>query len=132
MNFKKSQAKLLTISNRLLKFWLEFIHLLLFQKSFAIVHFPVLRGKREKFYFMMYLKYIMFRNILLSVFLFFMIGACCSSNETAGEFGLKQPAYKKIADEKYSKNYNTIFNSDSTYLFVYFSSKNVNKVLPFP
>jgi hypothetical protein len=74
----------------------------------------------------------MFRNILLSVFLFFMIGACCSSNEAAGEFGSMQPAYKKIAAEKYNKNYERVFNSDSTYLIVYFSSKSVTKEIPFP
>jgi hypothetical protein len=81
---------------------------------------------------MMYLKYIIFRNIVAFVFLFFLVSACCSANETAEKLDSNRPSYKKIADEKYNENYKAIFNNDSTYLIVHFSPKNVTKQVPAP
>ncbi len=69
-------------------------------------------------------------RISVSLISIFLIAACCSSNKTTAKLSSDYTTYKKIADEKYSKNYNTIFNSDSTYLFVYTSTKNLDKVLP--
>jgi hypothetical protein len=71
-------------------------------------------------------------RISISLISIFLIAACCSSNITTAKLSSDHTAYKKIADEKYSKNYNATFNSDSTYLFVYTSPKNLDKVLPSP
>ena len=61
-----------------------------------------------------------------------LIAACCSSNKTSKKIINNIPTYKKIAEGKYDNQYRTIFNSDSTYLFVCAAPKNVNKVLPPP
>ena len=74
----------------------------------------------------------MLKRISVSFLSIFLIASCCSSNVTSKNLSSNRLTYKKIAEEKYSKNYNTIFNSDSTYLFVYSSPKNADKILPPP
>ena len=76
---------------------------------------------------MNYFKCILYRNILVP-FLIILISSC-SSKETSGEMQDNTPPYKKIAEEKFDKDYRVIFNNDSTYLIVYYLPKNVNKTL---
>ena len=77
---------------------------------------------------MLYFRCISFRTVLVPVSLFILINAC-SSKEASGELLQNKPTYKKIAEEKFNKDYMVIFNNDSTYLIVYFFPKNVTKRL---
>jgi hypothetical protein len=72
-------------------------------------------------------RYIIFRNIIVPVSFFLLINGCCGSEETSGEVYQNQPSYKKIAEEKFNKDYRVTFNSDSTYLIVHYLPPNVTK-----
>jgi len=74
----------------------------------------------------------MIKKISISFIPILLIAACCSSSETSQKLMNNIPAYKEIAEGKYNNQYNTVFNTDSTYLFVCASQKNVDKVLPPP
>lgn len=52
------------------------------------------------------------------------MSACGSSKEESEELQPDQPIYKKIAEEKFKKDYKVKSNSDSTYLIVYYSPRN--------
>ncbi len=67
---------------------------------------------------------IILRNIFLFISLFLFLNACSSSKEGREEHQPELPIYKKIAEEKFNKDYKVESNSDSTYLIIYYSTKN--------
>jgi len=74
----------------------------------------------------------MIKRIGVSFLPILFVAACCSANDTSKKIINNLPAYNKIAEEKYNKEFNTVFNSDSTYLFVYATPKKSNKLFPLP
>ncbi len=74
----------------------------------------------------------MIKKISILFFPIFLIAACCSTNKTSKVITDNTAAYKKIAGQKFSKGFNTVFNSDSSYLFVCASPKKSDKILPPP
>ena len=77
-------------------------------------------------------KYIIFRNIIVPVSFFLLINGCCGSEETSGEVYQNRPTYKKIAEEKFNKDYRATFNNDSTYIIVQQLPQNVTKGIQTP
>ena len=72
---------------------------------------------------MVYFQNIILRNIFLFISLFLLLNACGSSKEGDQELHPNLPPYKKIAEERFNKDYKVESNSDSTYLIVYYSPK---------
>ena len=78
---------------------------------------------------MVYFKCIILNNFFFMVLSFLFVNACSSAEKETGELHTDQPSYKKIAEEKFNKDYKVESNKDSTYFIIYYSPKSKIKEL---
>jgi hypothetical protein len=79
---------------------------------------------------MVYSNYFSISNIIVLILTFLLISSCCSTNETSKQNELSQSSYKKLAEDRFNKNYKVMFNQDSTYLIVQSTRRDTAKNFP--
>jgi hypothetical protein len=67
-----------------------------------------------------YSKFSLFKNISFFLLLLFFMNSCSTSKENSDKVQGNQPSFNDIAQEKFSTDYKTAFNTDSTYVIVYY------------